>query len=814
MAEFTYTIGGDGDYSTIAGFLAAADAGTSNDRWIGQLLLEDFDEFVTINNSGADKTLEPHPSARHTFAPRTGARIAPRTGTASSNLLYFDQSDFELRDLEITAEGFAGTPLSGHAYGLKCGSNNKNYVYIQRCLIYGIETAASGYSSYGMWLSSGSYSDRWWITGNVVFDPVGTNGYGMYVNMPANGDYWYVENNLIYGPWNRGLYIYNNAASIYARNNISSGATYDFYFYKNAVNRHSNVSSDGTATGTNGWTNRDISTYYTSLTAGSEDFRLKDGSEPVGAGYSSIQAESKITLSGGDRVAAGYAIDRGPTTAAAHYPSLSGTGVAGVGVSTATLALGTFTAGTSGAALAEALYLTDTEGGDYSQPIDYYYSDPAETQRGLTLLDRSSSYKFYVSAWDTYGFPTGTSPDTIFTTKDYTRERPRVGANGIFARSSKGWYTDRLGVLAESAQHTIRDGHWLRAPDGVWRRVTLLEPGRTNLVHRPTGFEDGTVSPWTTSGDAAATLSVVDRTEELADVGLLPHVPGGKVLRLDNSGGTSIAYAKAAGKSTGSDPHSLSAYVMGGSGDLHYYATAGVFGSSTTFRRVLLEGATADTSRPLLVGADPGQVVDFILPQLEEGGFATSPIPHENTASGETRAADELFHELSGDAATPGPLTIYFRWIALMDGGGGASNPRIWQISDANNANPKLLLYFSSDRLRLYHHNGSSAAYTTLPTDVLTVERGDEMEAVAVIRSDGSGTLIASKNGAPVVSSNLSAHTLAGSWSAPQFWVGSSGSLINGSLGWIDAKIVAAEVIGTHQEIMNRARVIGYRKAV
>lgn len=159
----------------------------------------------------------------------------------------------------------------------------------------------------------------------------------------------------------------------------------------------------------------------------------------------------------------------------------------------------------------------------------------------------------------------------------------------------------------------------------------LCEPARTNKVAcRKANPVDTT--GLAKSGDAAAVLSVVDDTAALTAAGLMgyPDSPctTGKVYKLDNSLGTAKAYVVNTSGTTGNiNAHCVSAYgraSLGGGVSLNDVVSPALFDStySRKTKLYLTPGATWVTA----VTADPGSIVYFILPQLEEGPFCTSTI--------------------------------------------------------------------------------------------------------------------------------------------------------------------------------------------
>lgn len=172
-------------------------------------------------------------------------------------------------------------------------------------------------------------------------------------------------------------------------------------------------------------------------------------------------------------------------------------------------------------------------------------------------------------------------------------------------------------------------------------------PARTNKV-TARKFNPVDTTNITKGGDAAAVLSVVDDTAALTAAGLIGICTGGKVYKLDNSVGTAVSFANIGGTAGNTNVHLFMAFVRGGTGrimDGNWYPNGGsAFLADTAYRLVSHTGSAFNSSSTLLIKADIGQIVYFILPQLEEGAFATPPIfnPASDALTRITRAATVL----------------------------------------------------------------------------------------------------------------------------------------------------------------------------
>ena len=136
------------------------------------------------------------------------------------------------------------------------------------------------------------------------------------------------------------------------------------------------------------------------------------------------------------------------------------------------------------------------------------------------------------------------------------------------------------------------------------------------------------------SGDAAATLTVVDDTAALRAAGFGALIDAGKmngkVYKLDNSLGSTAAFAAVSGVTGNTNTHTLSVWARyaGALGSAVRYETAVAVNSAittTTYARAVVTGAPGSAADRLQMRVAPGSVVYFILNQLEEKPYATNP---------------------------------------------------------------------------------------------------------------------------------------------------------------------------------------------
>lgn len=174
----------------------------------------------------------------------------------------------------------------------------------------------------------------------------------------------------------------------------------------------------------------------------------------------------------------------------------------------------------------------------------------------------------------------------------------------------------------------------------------LIEETRTNKQtsysanpSEAAGFVGNPVN-MTKSGDAAGVLSVVNDAAALAAAGLSEIATSGKVYKLDNSAGSVDARANFSGQTGNTNAHTVSAYIRGGTGSLDL-SSLGPFAASSTYIRRTHNATPSSGSNIYTLRASAGQVVYFILPQLEEASSASSVIVTQGAAV--TRAADVAY---------------------------------------------------------------------------------------------------------------------------------------------------------------------------
>lgn len=211
------------------------------------------------------------------------------------------------------------------------------------------------------------------------------------------------------------------------------------------------------------------------------------------------------------------------------------------------------------------------------------------------------------------------------------QDRKSPGAFTAKLPGTGGKTYDRFGILQRAGADVPR-----LTGDGA-----LLEGQGTNkctcVKYNPQGLTNISVS-----GDAAATLSVVDDSVPLTLHGFGKF--GSNVYKLDNSLGTSTAFARVQGGTGNTNIHipSCVARVETGTATLRLDGTGlGSISFSDNYYARRISGQMVPTASNLLILlVQPGTVAYFTLPQLEESPYCTSIIVGDNSATAVTRASE------------------------------------------------------------------------------------------------------------------------------------------------------------------------------
>lgn len=229
----------------------------------------------------------------------------------------------------------------------------------------------------------------------------------------------------------------------------------------------------------------------------------------------------------------------------------------------------------------------------------------------------------------------------------------------------------------------------------------LNEPARTNKVtcrkHNPVDTAN-----IVKGGDAAATLAAVDFAASLTAAGLSSVCTNGKVYKLDNSAGSTTAYADLGGATGNLNPISMTVYLVTSAGTVKvgdsYGGVAWVdYAAYPTLTKVVANNKTPLNAASLMrVVAAAGAVVYFILPQLEEGAFVTSVIPGDTLAT-VTRPASN-YTRLTAGVLRANDWGIWGRVVPSAGGQAGITD-LFSSYTDVNNqtrvyATPTTIIFY------------------------------------------------------------------------------------------------------------------------
>jgi hypothetical protein len=199
----------------------------------------------------------------------------------------------------------------------------------------------------------------------------------------------------------------------------------------------------------------------------------------------------------------------------------------------------------------------------------------------------------------------------------------------------------------------------------------LIEPARTNKCTcrkaNPVDTTNVVAGSVTIIDDAANLSTAYDENGNLVD---LTELCQGSVYKISSG-----SYAVITGNVANGNTHSSSAYVRGGSGSIGWQVDAKTaFSAKSAYTRVSHVAVPGSTAYQFVITADGGDVY-FILPQLEEGAFCTSPICKASDGSDPltslTRPAANLTRPTAGTALESGNnFAIYGRVIPKAGGQG------------------------------------------------------------------------------------------------------------------------------------------------
>lgn len=218
-------------------------------------------------------------------------------------------------------------------------------------------------------------------------------------------------------------------------------------------------------------------------------------------------------------------------------------------------------------------------------------------------------------------------------------------ANFTYARNDTvATYRNSLGKWVTSTANNPRFDH-----DSSGNELGILIEGSRQNKNTNTNVNPTETTNITTSGDAAGVLSVVSDTTELANAKLDAICTNGNVFKADNSGGSTNFIVTLGGTCGNTNAHSISVFARAAVGTVTFQLSSGTGSVNIAvggYARYLSENITVDNSaRQARFVIAAGRSVFFILNQLEEGAFCTSPIVIAGAAATRQRDAvsDTLF---------------------------------------------------------------------------------------------------------------------------------------------------------------------------
>lgn len=327
---------------------------------------------------------------------------------------------------------------------------------------------------------------------------------------------------------------------------------------------------------------------------------------------------------------------------------------------------------------------------------------------------------------------------------------PVKGGEPTFDRGSSAWAIDQRGTWVEYLTDTLRFT-W-RIVDSMFSQVVAkTELTATNKCQRNVDYGANGTTGWSLAGNgqADATLVVADDTEELRKAGLHLLVSDGQVLKIDNSAASAATLAVASGATGNANTHAVSVFWRGG-GPARIQtnqALGPLVQLPEKYGRASAAITPSGSSDKLAVRAEAGAVVYFVLPQLEENPFPTSPIRNPSAGS-VTRDGDTLTYE---DAPDPRPpYALYVRWIQGFDSPTGQFT-HVLTINTGATADPRFELRENPDgdiEVTVRDVDGDRRVVPITPSPLL--DAGNTVEALYFTDPDGTGDFILKVEGRSV----------------------------------------------------------------
>lgn len=174
------------------------------------------------------------------------------------------------------------------------------------------------------------------------------------------------------------------------------------------------------------------------------------------------------------------------------------------------------------------------------------------------------------------------------------------------------------------------------------------------------------ISGLTLSGDVAGLTKIADGTTLVTNAGLLGINATGKVYEADNSAGSAASINTFTGTAGNTNKHSGSIYIakISGSGT----TTLEINGTTTTItgatlQRFKVENVTPASGSQLILNVGVGDKVQFLLMDMEELSYASSPIPTSGATV--TRAATVDSYPVTGNIPSTTAWTLKIPFIGM-----------------------------------------------------------------------------------------------------------------------------------------------------
>lgn len=316
-----------------------------------------------------------------------------------------------------------------------------------------------------------------------------------------------------------------------------------------------------------------------------------------------------------------------------------------------------------------------------------------------------------------------------------------------FTRSGRAWTKARGGRWIRVDANVPRF-RWLENYDNV---AFAFDRAATNRATENVGFGTNSAANWSAAvvgGSTPGTISVVSGREDyLRRAGLMGSridlVDDGYLVKLDCSGADgrtefSIPKATTGGGTQSTNKHYLAVWARGTTGsDQITLHTANTYAGGSAqnvsselalYEQLITPNATGDK---MIISVPVGDVVEVVLPWMDEGWYFTYPLPNENSGTDVTGAAEHMYWPgLSAPFSTGS--AIYFDMIirGTIGATGNSDFDRFWHWGG------------STRMVRLYAGNadgriGAALLNGTDPVATIavnpTLAQGDRVQGVVTL---------------------------------------------------------------------------------